>query len=80
MILDHETKQALLTAVDRRHHQLIEQASDLIEQAQEAEQAKQYTLGTRLRERAEELLDRARLLRHLWNDIKPIDVRVSLTK
>jgi hypothetical protein len=77
-IIDHETKQLLLAAISHRQTVLVATANDLYRQAHEAEA--EPAVAAKLRERAEVYAERASQLRQLWNDAKPVDVRVTLTR
>jgi hypothetical protein len=79
-ILDHETKAALLSAIDRRMTALVAEANALLWQAARDEADGDPRRAAESRRLAEIIAGRATVLRHLWNDAKPVDVRISLTR
>jgi hypothetical protein len=79
-LIDHETKQALLSAISHRAQELVEQANRHLEYAAAAEEAGDTALAISHRRVADQDGERASVLRHLWNDAKPVDVRVQLTR
>jgi hypothetical protein len=79
-ILDPETKAALLSAVDRRMSALVSEANALLQQADRDEAAGDLRRAAESRRLAEVIAGRATILRHFWNDAKPREVRISLTR
>jgi hypothetical protein len=79
-VLDHETKQLLLSAVDRGIWQLTDQANELLRDAARHEREGEQATAAKLRERAEVYNELAGQLRGFWNDARPVDVLVALTR
>jgi hypothetical protein len=78
-VIDYRTKQLLLSAIDRRIGQLVDEANGWLEQAAAKEDAGQHDQASRLRELGEHAAEQSVLLQRLWNDTKPVDVQVQLT-
>ncbi len=78
-ILDHDTKQLLLSAIRAREETHLAHANDLLRQAAHHDAEGETATAAKLCERAEVYADMATKLRRLWNDAKPVDVRIQLT-